>query len=48
LRDALRLDIFIEILQAGTRARVEARAALEQVEELRRVLGDLRKRFGRG
>jgi hypothetical protein len=28
------------------RARVEAKAALKQAEELRRVLGDLRKRLG--
>jgi hypothetical protein len=31
---------------AGMRARVEAKAALKQAEELRRVLGDLRKRLG--
>jgi hypothetical protein len=30
---------------SGTRARVEARAALEQAEELRRVMEDLRKWF---
>jgi hypothetical protein len=31
---------------AGTRARVEARAALEQAEELRRVLEELGERLG--
>jgi hypothetical protein len=31
---------------AGTRAKVEARAALEQAEELRRVLGELGDRLG--
>ena len=32
---------------AATRARVEARAALEQAEELRSVLEELRERLGR-
>ena len=31
---------------AGMRARVKARATLEQVEELRRMLGELGKRLG--
>lgn len=31
---------------AGTRARVEARATLEQTEELRRVLEELGERLG--
>jgi hypothetical protein len=31
---------------AGTRAKVEARAALEQAEELRRVLEELGERLG--
>jgi len=31
---------------AGTRARVEARATLEQAEELRRVLAEMDERLG--
>ena len=34
------------LIRRRMRARVEAKAALQQAEELRRVLGDLRKRLG--
>jgi hypothetical protein len=33
---------------AATRAKVEAKAALQQAEELRRVLEELGERFGEG